>query len=235
MQKEEPIEMTTAMLLPEPWLVQPPVVPMHVLREPNRQRRANAMARRSLTLGKRQGGLTTYDALRDCDRGRMLAVGMNPPSGDSLRIMRFVLLGDHRYWNWKATKRPSKGLIRNSLSEELGLTSGNVSRALKPLLADGLLEIAVDGHRREQIRFTELGKVIFAEIGFRWKLRDAVPGIKDHAEMYGYQEVALQVTDALISGGFDPDARADLIHAAKDSLANGEPGGGILELPADWG
>ena len=217
------------MLLPDRWIVQPQVTPMHVLQDPERAKLFSTVGR-----ALAHNGLKVYGAALNCDKGRMKMVGMNPPSSDRLRILNFILIGgDQRHWAWSATRRNTNGKVRNSLRIELGLQKPNVTRSLGPLLEDGVLEIKNKQDGREVVFFTVLGKSIFGELVFRHKIRDWVPDAHALAEAYGYQEVCQQVALEITDHGYDHTLKADVIAATQGALANGI-GTPEMAIPSSW-
>lgn len=224
------MQLATQMLLPERWLVQPKVVPMHVLRDPQRKQMPSIIGERDLKT------ISTYQAAHNCDKGRMLAVSMQPPKYDGVRILRHILVcGDRRYWSWSATKKMSKGKIRNSLMWELNLDRGNLSRSLTPLLQDGIVEILERQNGSEVLAFSDKGRMMFAEMRWRWLLRETAPEfLQPMADNYGWQEISIQVDRYISIERLDPTRRADIIYAAKDQLKDGVEAGGGLVIPARW-
>lgn len=219
----------TAMLLPESWLVQPPVVPLHVARDPKRK---YLPAQAAEIKAKR---LTTYAVLPNLNKQRLQLAGMAPPDDVSLRILMWIVsAGDKRWWSWSATKREARGKIRNSLQWELGADPAHVSRSVRRLLTDGVVEIVEKHDGRELIRFTDLGKVVLAEVDWRHKMRNAVPDLEPLAAQYGWQELSLQIDRFMVVEGLDYDRLADIRYAAKTQLGEGVSEGGPIEMPASW-
>jgi len=160
--------------------------------------------------------ISTYAALANCDRGRMLAVSLAAPPDVGLRLLQFILAaGDRRYWSWSAKKRQSHGKVRTSLMWELNVDRGNLSRALAPLLEDGVLEITEKDNGVEVITVATVGKVIFAELRWRWFLRDSAPDLLvPIADLIGWSEVSLQLDEYIDVEGLDSTRRADVVTAA---------------------
>jgi len=222
--------MPTQILIPERWLVQPAVVPMHVLREPERKQTPSLIAQRMAK------NISTYAALPNCERYRMLAVSMQSPDDLGLRILRHILAaGDRRYWSWSATKRDTHGKVRTSLMWEVGASSGNLSKSLGPLLEDGVLAITEKDNGTELIAFTTMGKMLFAELRWRWFLREAATSfLQPLADNYGWQEVSIQIDRYVAVEQVDPSRKADVIKAAHDQLKDGVEAGGPVLIPSSW-
>lgn len=225
----------TQMLLPERWLVQPKVVPMWTQQlDPDRRRMPSVAAERRIS-PRAASHLTMFAVAPYVDKGRLLTVSMNPPDDVGLRIIRFIVTaGDRRYWSWKATRANARGNVRNSLMWELGVVKQNLHRGLTPLLEDGVLEIDVDSTGKEFIRFTPLGKMIFAEVEWRWKLRSALPDLDRLAASYGWQELSLQIDRRMSVESYEYERRADIIHAAKEQLKDGVTEEPPVMFPKGW-
>ena len=219
---------TTQILIPERWLVQPQVVPMHVLRDPQRKQEPSLIAQRQAET------ISTYAAASYCGRGRMLAVSMNPPDATGLQILHHILTaGDRRYWTWTATKHQSGGFIRRSLCWELNLDPSNLNKALARLIDDGVVEIVEKQTGREALAITNLGKMLFAEVRWRWYLRDSVTAfLQPMADNYGWQEISIQVDHYMTIKDMDKTRKADVIFAAKEKLKDGVDGGGVVRRRA---
>jgi hypothetical protein len=218
-----------AMLLPETWSVQPKVTALHVAKEPNR----------SLTLSQaaevRVKKLSTYAVLPNLSKQRMLMVDVCPPDDVALRTLTWIVAaGDKRYWTWSATKREARGKIRNSLQWELGADKAHVSRAVKRLLDDGVAKITEKVDGREIIHVTPLGRLVFAEIDWRHKLRNAVPELERIAAVYGWQEISLQIDRYMVVEGLDYDRRSDIVYAAKTQLEHGVNVVAPTSMPKSW-
>jgi predicted transcriptional regulator len=206
-----------AILLPETWLVQPKIVSMHAIGDPERARRPSVQSER-LAKTIRPGNV-----LRHVDSRRLKAVSFNPPDEVSLRIMRWILTaGDSRYWSWTATKRDSDGLVRNSLAYELCTAKSHIKASLKRLLDDELMIVKETQDGREKVEFTLRGKVLLAEASWRHQLRDWMPGERDRFEAFGYQEVSIVVDRALLINKLEHDIKKDVIWAATEGYAEGE-------------
>lgn len=215
--------------MPERWLVQPKVVPMHVLQDPQRRYLPSLLAERH---GK---NISTYKAAPHTIKGRMAVVTMNSPDDVGLRILQWILVaGDRRYWSWSAIKAQASGNIRASLQYELGVSRSNLARALRKLLDDGIVQIGKRQDGREWIAVTDLGRIMFAEIDWRWKLMECVPELEPMAANYGWQEISVQVAQKMLVDGYDETRRADIIAAAKEQLKDGVENGGPIRLPASW-
>jgi len=203
-------------------------VPLHVLRDPKRKQKPSLVAQRMAK------SVSTYAAQPNCDKPRMLAVSMNPPDAVGMGILRWILsAGDRRYWSWSATKRASHGKVRTSLMQELRVPSGNLSRALRPMLEDGIVEITEKDNGVEVITITPLGRLIFAEVKWRWLLMDADEAfLQPLADNYGWQEISLQISDYILVEGLDPTRKADVIKAAHAQLKDGVERGGPITVPS---
>jgi len=208
---------TNEILIPERGLVQPPVVPLHVLREPTRKQKLSLIAQLQAET------ISTYAAASYCGKGRMLAVSMNPPDAMGLQILHHVLTaGDRRYWTWTASKHQSGGFIRRSLCWELNLDPSNLNKALARLIDDGIVEIVEKQTGREALAITQLGKMIFAEVRWRWYLRDTVTAfLQPLADNYGWQEISIQVDHYMTIKNMDKTRKADVILAAKERFKDG--------------
>lgn len=221
--------MLSQILLPERWVAQPKVVPMHVLREPGRNRMSSILGER------RAKTISTYAAAPNVSKNRMLAVDMQPPDATGLQVLQWILLaGDRRYWSWSAVKAQAGGNIRNSLQYELGVDKSNMARSLRKLLDDGVVSVGEKQDGRQWIAFTELGRLVFAEAEWRWKLRNWVPELQPFADDYGWQEIGFQVAHRIVVDGLDETRRADVIFAAKDQLKDGVEAGGAPQIPGRW-
>jgi hypothetical protein len=201
---------------------------MHVLRDPERKQMPSIIGERGAKT------ISTYAAAPNCDKGRMLAVSMNPPDDVGVRILRHVLTaGDRRYWSWSATKAQSNGKVRTSLMWELNVDRGNLSRGLGPLLEDGIVEIGEKQSGCEVLLITHLGRIIFAELRWRWFLREAATEfLQPMADSYGWQEISIQVDRYVSIEEVDPTRKADVIYAAKEQLKDGVEAGGGMRLPS---
>jgi hypothetical protein len=92
---------------------------------------------------------------------------------------------------------------------------GNLSRALAPLLEDGVLEITEKDNGVEVVSIATVGKVIFAELRWRWFLRDSAPELLvPIADLIGWSEVSLQLDEYIDVEGLDSTRRADVVTAA---------------------
>lgn len=184
---------------------------------------------------RRAKTLSTYAAAPNAFKHRMLAVDMAPPDAFGMNVLQWILLaGDRRYWSWSAVKAQSGGNIRNSLQYELGIGKSNMARSLRKIIDDGVVQVGQKQDGREWIAFTELGKVAFAEVEWRWKVRNWVPELQPMADDYGWQEVCFQVAHRIAVDGLDENRRADVIFAAKDQLKDGVEAGSSLHLPRRW-
>jgi len=161
--------------------------------------------------------ISTYAALANCDRGRMKAVEMDFPNATGLRLLTFILAsGDRRYWSWAAKKRRTHGKVRTSLMWELNVDRGNLSRALAPLLEDGTLVITENDSGIEVITIAAMGKMTFAELRWRWFLRDSAPELLvPIADLIGWYKVSRQVDYHISVEMLDPTRRADVVAAAQ--------------------
>jgi len=202
--------LATQILIPERWLVQPAVVSMQALQEPTRKLRLSLIAERA--------ALSAFAALRFCDKPMMVDLSMNPPSDMGMRILRHILVsGDRRYWSWTATKKEARGKVRSSLMWELRTSSGNISTSLGPLLEDGVLEITKRANGNETVAFTPLGKMLFAELQWRWFLLEADPEfLQPLADSYGWQEISIQVDKRISFNGADPTRKVEVIAAIRE-------------------
>ena len=222
--------MLNKMLLPESWLVQPDVIPIHVLRDPERRRMPSVVGERE---GKR---VSTYVASVNCSRRRMLAVSMNPPDDGGMHILRHILTaGDRRYWSWAATKPHARGSVRRSLAWELDMDKSNLKKSLNKLIDDEVLMLLHNQAGREVVAFTDVGRMIFAEMKWRWYLREAAPEfLQPMADNYGWQEIAIQVDRYIAVEELDASRKADVVLAAKNQLKDGVENGGTVQFPERW-
>lgn len=196
--------MTTALQIPASWIVPTP---------------------KGLDVGRHFGvdlsdewasSTTVYAAKVNATKRRMELVGMQPPRAEGLAVLQWILsAGDRRYWSWSATKPEAGGSIRKSLQYELGIDKDHLNRALRPLIADGVLEIGTKQSGSEYIAFTELGKVLFVELEWRHKIRDAVPQHRPQVEAMGWHAASVCIGERIKAESLDRRRKADIVYALK--------------------
>lgn len=206
----------TAMLIPERFLVQPQVVPMHAAEDPDRKYLPSQIALRNAK------SVTAMHAAANLIGGRWEAMSMKELTERERRVMQFILLhGDRRYWSWSARRSNAKGKVRYSLREELSMDKDNLNRVVRGLLACDVVGVRPDQQGKEVIYCTDTFKMLAAEVAWRWKLHHAIPEIHAMASMYGWQELSIQIDRRMMVEELDFDRRADLVLAAKTQFEEG--------------
>ena len=200
--------MTAQILLPESRLVQPAVVPMHVLRDPDRERTPSIVA--TARLAKT---ISTYAALPNCTKQRMLAVSMNPPDAVGMRHPPVTSWRQETAGTGRGAPRgrtPTARCARRSC-RSWESPAGTSAHGSGPTARRRGAGDHREGQRRRGDHHHAAGQDRSSpSCGGVGSCSDAAPEfLQPLADNYGWQEISLQVDRATSSSrGWTPPARS---------------------------